>query len=74
MGTKYFRIDARILGELGNATLTVDWETGKPFMQAARRRRSTINRAFVGIITNVGLWVEILTFQAYKGTSRPISL
>jgi hypothetical protein len=55
MGTKYFRIDVKILGELINAALTVDWKTGKPFMQAARRRRSTINRALVGTNTNVDL-------------------
>ncbi|CAO3674293.1 unnamed protein product [Umbelopsis vinacea] len=45
MGTKYFRIDAKILGQLRMATLTVDWETRKPFMQATRRRRSAINPA-----------------------------
>jgi hypothetical protein len=66
MGTKYFRIDAKILGQLRNATLTVDWETGKPFMQAARRRRSTINRALVGTNTNVDLWAEIFDLSGIQ--------
>jgi hypothetical protein len=59
MRTKYLRLNAKILGELRNVTLTVDWETGKPFKQAARRRRSTINRNLVGTNTTVDLWAEI---------------
>jgi hypothetical protein len=66
MGTKYFRIDAKILGQLRMATLTVYWETGKPFMQAARRRRSTINRALVGTNTNVDLWAEIFDLSGIQ--------
>jgi hypothetical protein len=66
MGTKYFRIDTKILGQLRMATLTVDWETGKPFMQAARRRRRTINRALVGTNTNVDLWAEIFDLSGIQ--------
>jgi hypothetical protein len=66
MGTKYFRIDVKILSKLRNATLTVDWQTGKPFMQAARRRRNTINRALVGTSTNVDLWAEVFDLSGIR--------
>jgi hypothetical protein len=66
MGTKYFRIDAKILGQLRMATLTVDWETRKPFMQATRRRRSTINPALVRTNMNVDLWTEIFDLSGIQ--------